>query len=553
MIKKLTIFSLLFLSYMAQAQDSYRFAVHFTDKANTPYSIDNPLEYLSQRSLDRRNRAYVEIKEEDLPVDPAYVAGVLEATSDAKFIIEVKWFNAIIISLSDTNNIEAIRDLAYVDTTLFVLNPHLKNKGIDKFGEIQLPIIDKQTKNTQEDYDTAFYGGGWTQIHQLMGEKLHQQNYQGQGKVIAVLDAGFINADTLYVFDKLWADNRVLGTKNMVSPGETVFASHNHGTSVLSTMAGYWPGQLVGTAPEAYYYLIRTEDGGSEHIIEEYNWAAGAAYADSVGADVLNTSLGYTKFDDSRFNHTYEDLDGNSTIITRAANIAYSKGMLPINSAGNSGNTSWRYIGAPADAFDIISVGAVDGFGEIASFSSLGFPWSSEVKPNVVARGKDAYLASAYANIIGRGNGTSFSSPILAGMVASLWSARPSISPYWLKRAIEESSDRYAHPDTLYGYGMPNFEQALLALGVQENLNTSDVLSVYPNPSADIITISLNDKNAIYGDLFLFNIQGQLILQEKWNAATNKIIWDLKNYPNGMYFLKFQNQQTTYSLKINKL
>ena len=552
MIKKMTIISLLLMSFMAQAQDVYKYAIHFTDKENTPYSFDNPEEFLSQRSIERRERHSVTYTSEDLPIDPVYISSVLEATDDAKLIIPVKWLNAIIISLSDTNNIDVIKELDFVEKTEFVFNYHLKSKMIDKFPDYEIPKLSASFKNQTEDYDSAFYGGGWVQIHQLMGEKLHQQNYQGQDIVIAVLDAGFVSADTLDIFDRLWENDQILGTANMVDPGNNVFNSHTHGTSVLSTMGGYWPGYLVGTAPEAKYYLIRTEDGSTENIIEEYNWAAGAAFADSVGADVLNTSLGYIDFDDSLYNHSYEDLDGNSTIITRASNIAFSKGMLPVNSAGNSGNGSWRYITAPADATDIITVGAVDADGVIASFSSHGFPWSEEVKPNVVARGKKAYIASAYSNEVYQGSGTSFSSPIMAGMVASLWSANHDLSPFQIKLAIKNSCDRLFEPDTLYGYGMPNFEIALSILGVQEQ-EKDHMIKVFPNPCTTQFELSFQNANTNSVDLMLYNTQGQIIWRKTMNAMEQKKNINIEDLPCGLYILNVQEHNKNYKIKINKL
>jgi hypothetical protein len=552
-MKRLLLLTILLSFFtLSQAQDVYKFAVEFTDKEHTPFSLDRPQEFLSQRSIERRARAYVQLNEQDLPIDPIYIADVLGATSDAKLIIQVKWLNTIIISLSDSSNIDIISKLPSISNIEVVYNPTLKSVKSDKLKQDISPIETNNFIKSVQAYDSSFYGGGWVQIHQLMGEKLHERNYRGEGKIIAVLDAGFINVDSLNIFKNLWNNNQIIGTKNFVNPDLTVFGSHYHGTMVLSTMGGYWEGQLVGTAPDASYFLMITEDGASENIIEEYNWVAGAAFADSLGADVLNTSLGYIDFDDSRFDHTYDELDGNTTVITRGANMAYRRGMLPVNSAGNSGNSAWRYIGAPADAIDILSIGAVDGAEVIASFSSHGFPWSDDVKPDVVARGSGAYVSSAYENKVGQGNGTSFSGPILAGMATSLWSASPNLSPYWIKQAIQRSADRYMTPDTLYGYGLPNFEQALNILGVNNLQVENSALSVYPNPIQDIAYLDVNiDKQATI-ELSIYDIQGREIIRKEMNYKGTQIPVDLSSLNTGIFILEARIENEIFRTKINK-
>ncbi len=532
------------------AQDVYKYAIHFTDKNNTPFSISQPEAFLSQKAIDRRAKYNIPIIEEDLPVDPAYVQEVLNTSSDAELILEVKWFNAIIISLSDPSNIDLIDDLSAVEMTQLVYSPSGSKTNTKLDFKIEEADVLAPLKSTNQ-YDSAFYGGAWTQIHQLKGEKLHELGYTGEGMTIAVLDAGFINVDERMIFDRLWDNDQILGTANMVSPGATVFADHSHGTSVLSTMGGYWEGNLVGTAPDADYWLIRTEDGATEYLIEEYNWAAGAAFADSVGADVLNTSLGYTEFDDPTMNHTWEELNGDSTVITRASNMAYRKGMLVVNSAGNSGNDSWRYVGAPADGYQGLSIGAVDGNGEIASFSSHGFPWSEDVKPDVVARGSGTYVASASSDLVGPGSGTSFSGPVMAGMSACLWQANPNLRPFKIKQAIHYSADKFNNPDTLYGYGLPNFEEALNILGISDQTSASKLL-VAPNPATDHFELLVEDINAPLSWI-LYNIRGQIIqtrLEERPDAT---ISFSLKDQPSGIYFLQVSQSGIVERVKISKI
>jgi len=554
MKKIITLFLVFSLVSMSYAQDVYKFAVHLTDKDHTPFNIENPSAFLSQRSIDRRAKYHIDYNEADLPIDPVYIQDVLNATENANLIIQVKWMNTIIISLHDSANIELINKIPIVESTECVFNPNLKSRGIQKF-EKNFSIEDAaEALKSAMDYDSAYYGGGWIQIHQMMGEKLHQQAYTGQGMVIAVLDAGFINADSLQIFDRLWDNGQILGTANFVEPDSTVFANHTHGTMVLSTMGGYWEENLVGTAPDASYWLLRTEDGATENIIEEYNWVAGAAFADSVGADVLNTSLGYIDFDDSSYDHTYDDLDGNTTVITRGANMAFARGMLAVNSAGNSGNSSWRYLGAPADAYGVFSVGAVDADGLIAGFSSHGFPWSNDVKPNVVARGAGAFVASPYSNSVVQGNGTSFSSPIMAGMVTSLWSSNPAVSPAAVKRAIQQSADRFLTPDTLYGYGMPNFQQALSVLAVEEQSHSQDaMLSIYPNPTSSLLNIFLNtiDNSELY--IKIYNMQSVLVVERKIAIQGDRALLNVSSLASGIYIVEIQQDDHVYQTKLNKI
>src|SRR5258706_324851 len=249
------------------------------------------------------------------------------------------------------------------------------------------------------------------QLQMINGDFLHSLGYRGKGMLIAVMDAGFNNANTIPVFQDLIADNRILATHDFVQGDSNVYGHHFHGTAVLSCMAAHLPGYMIGTAPDAEYILLRTEDAATEYIIEEYNWACGAEYADSAGADVFNTSLGYTTFDDPLYNHTYADMNGDSAVITIAADIAASKGILVVNSAGNSGGGPWNYIGAPADGDSVLTVGGVDSLKVIYARSSHGPSFDGRVKPNACAQGLNAYLDFANA-AFGYGSGTSFASKV---------------------------------------------------------------------------------------------------------------------------------------------
>ena len=294
----------------------------------------------------------------------------------------------------------------------------------------------------------------------LNGDILHRMGYDGTGMLVAVLDGGFSNVDIMPFFDTLRATNRILEGRDLVDNDDYVYESSSHGSHVLSTMAANLPGMLVGTAPGATYVCIKTEDVRSELRIEEDNWVAGAEYADSLGVDVINSSLGYTTFNIKSMSHEYKDLDGNTSRATIGADIAASKGMLVVVSAGNEGNGRWKYVGAPADADSVMAVGALDRDGDRVKFSSQGPTADGRVKPSVMARGGKSVVGSLYSYEVDSVDGTSFASPIMAGMVTSLWQAFPNKTNMEIIRAIEKSADRYDSPDKKHGHGTPDFYKA---------------------------------------------------------------------------------------------
>ena len=338
--------------------------------------------------------------------------------------------------------------------------------------------------------DTSLYGTSVHQVSQLNGHYFHQKGIKGQGMVIAVLDAGFYNADKLPSLSNLYETGKILGTRDFVNPSSDFYTEHWHGMMVLSTMGGYLPGELIGTAPEASYWLLRTEDAASEYLIEEDNWVAGAEFADSVGADIINSSLGYYEFDDSTMNHTYADMDGKTTRVTRGANMASSKGMLVFSSAGNEARNNWRKIIAPADGDHVIAVGAVDRNRNYASFSSVGPAADGAIKPDLAAMGSGTAVQGIIWDIVAR-SGTSFASPVLAGMAACLWQANPTVTAKEMARIMMLTGHQAIKPDTLLGYGIPDMQLADLILN-QFNVpvaESSKNWKVFPNPFQSTLTI----------------------------------------------------------------
>ncbi|MFH1160138.1 MAG: S8 family serine peptidase [bacterium] len=529
-----------------------KYFVEFTDKNNSPYSIDRPWEFLSQRALDRRAIASISIEINDLPVNPNYVEAVRLIGVDV--ITRSKWFNGITIYTPNPSLIDQIEQLPFVLNVLKNGPKSLPTQPFDDKFAMEKPWLNPGSSGTPVSLkvaDSAEYGLSFTQVHMVKTDLLHNLGFRGYGKVIAVLDAGFQNANSLSPFDSLWQNNQILGTRDFVTPGGNVFVGHPHGMEVLSIMGGYVPGQLIGMAPKASFWLLRSEDTGSEYLIEEYNWVSAAEFADSAGADIINSSLGYTVFDDSTQNHTCADMNGNTTPVTRGANIAFSKGILVVNSAGNGGgNLNFPCVSAPADGTDVLAIAAVDSLGQYASFSSTGQVNGAYVKPNVAAMGKLTVLAIPDGSI-SRSNGTSFSSPIVAGSAACLWQAYPQYSNATLKMAIEGSGSQYTSPDKYLGYGIPDFFKAFERLLRVNSLKAPGSVSVYPNPFAGDDPLRMNIR-LVTGQLLrleLVDITGRKIL-EKDNipcaAGENTVsLSGLSGLKPGLYILKIQSQNGT--------
>ena len=387
---------------------------------------------------------------------------------------------------------------------------------------------------------------------------LHNLGYHGQNMIIAQLDAGFFGVDTMHVFDSLRNDNRILGVKDFVNPGGNVYSEHTHGMMVLSLMAGNISGQLIGTSPKAEFWLLRSEDAPTEYIIEEYNWVSAAEFADSVGADIINSSLGYSIFDDTLQNHTYDDLDGSTTVVSRGANIAASRGILVVNSAGNSAQTPWHRIIAPADADSVLTIGAVDENENYAPFSSVGNTADGRIKPDIVSQGANTVVASAQGGIM-TGNGTSFSSPLIAGAVACLWQANPNATNIQIINTVKLSANQFNNPDSLLGYGIPNFALAhtLLAnLNINEEVN-NNFFTIFPNPFNDGFSLSYFSvfNQSIKIDICDFTGKMVFLLPKIEISKGNNVlnINNLSGISKGIYFLKVSGESMSIIRKLVKI
>lgn len=493
--------------------------VQFTDKNDSPYSISNPEAYLSQRALERRLRLGIEIDEYDIPVNPQYLQAVTEC--GAKILNPSKWLNGTSVYVTSQSVIAAINALDFVEVVRNCENnqeaQEMKERWLER--EMRASEVVRSGK--------GYYGGGDLQIKQLNGDVLHYNGFDGAGVVVAVLDGGFVGADTHPCFDNMREEGRLLGTRDFVYGSTSVYSQSTHGTSCLSTMAAYVPNTFVGTAPKASYYLLHTEDGGSENIVEEYNWVSGAEYADSLGVDVCSTSLGYINFDMSQWNHSQSHFDGKTAPMTIGAEIAVSRGMICLNSAGNEGDGSGCTLGIPADAEHVITVGAVDGNGDRAWFSSVGPTADGRIKPDVMAMGQDSYVASidGYYN----GSGTSFSTPILAGVVTCLRQAFPEASVQEICDIIRRGGNNFNNPDKYYGYGIPDFEKILEIFNIGEfTTDENSIISVFPNPTKGNVNIIFESNEAVVN---VYDMTGCHIYSFSFNGRNKS---ELERVINGL-------------------
>lgn len=553
MKKQLLVIACIIATLAAEAQDKYW--IQFTDKGNTSYSFSNPSAFLSTRAIQRRTTQNIALDSTDIPVNAAYYNAV--AATGVQMLGKSKWLNGVIISTNNPAALATINAFPFVNGSVDVgIRPY---NGTVKKWEPLPGDENASARSGSMDVQSLNYGQSFNQINMLGGVCLHNQGFTGAGMMIAVIDAGFTDADTMVAFDTLRAHNRILGTYDFVLNQVNAYGHSSHGTMVLSCMGGNLPGQLVGTAPDASYWLLRSEAAATEFLIEEYFWASAAEFADSVGCDIINSSLGYNQFDDPAQNHVFAtDMDGDHCPSSIAADYAAAKGMAVVVSAGNSGQSPWRMIGAPADADSVLTIGAVDAGENIAGFSSHGFSADGDVKPNVCAQGVASVVAVPGGGVI-TGNGTSFASPITAGLVACLWQAHPNVNNMTLLSFIEQSADRFSSPDTLYGHGVPDFCTATLTLGGLPGTNytaENALLEFGPNPFTETISFSYFSAIDQQVTVELFDVRGRMLMQENLQAKENSLnkftIRELTALEKGIYFVRIADKSNRFTEKVIK-
>lgn len=519
-MKKILFIILFFSCFVSFSQEDAW--VYFNTKNNSKSYYDNPLLILSQRAIDRRAKQNISLDSKDIPIDKSFI-NQIKAVSGITVMAQSKWLNALHIRGTQTA-INSLKSFSFVEKIDFA------NKALNLTGKkIGVSKIEAVNKQLETPVDFA-YGNSGNQIQMLRGDVLHQQNYTGSGKIIAVMDAGFPGVNTAQPFQRLRDNNQIFGGYDFVSRSTNFYTGDSHGTMVLSSMGGYKEKALVGTAPDASYYLFRTEDASSENPVEESYWVEAAEKADSLGVDVINTSLGYFEFDKRAYNHTYNEMDGKTAFMTRGAEIAFSRGMIVVVSAGNEGATANPHIAVPADGISVLTVGAVNATKTVTGFSSIGPSFDGRIKPDVMAQGQTVVLSDAVGNIV-TANGTSFSSPITAGLVACLWQAFPNKTNREIKDLAVKSADRFTVPNNQYGYGIPDF--SLMLPKVDANDISKKSVFLYPNPTSGLSTLSFPD-NFDAGILRIYSVSGQKVIEQIITKEEPTI--SLKTLQSGFYF-----------------
>lgn len=448
---------LLALTYLGTAQSLYW--VQFSDKVGSPYGIEQADRFLSAAALQRRARHGQAVTEQDLPLSTDYLGAT--AATGARIWLRSRWLNGVTI-IADEATLARVQALPFVDTTYFTgpaaAPEYQRSRGTQALPGALLPPPDSAGR--------VYYGASYANIAKLRGDSLLGRGYRGQGITVAVLDGGFplVNYKEFLGYE---SDDALPLGFDLVEQDGFAFDGSAHGSTVLSVMAARHPFILMGTAPEATYICIKTENTRGEYRQEEINWAVGLEIADSLGADVVNSSLGYTTFTDQRMNYAHANLDGRTSPASRAADLAYARGMIVVNSAGNEGGGDWRLIGIPADAAGVVAVGAIDSDGQRAFFSSFGPSADGRVKPDLVAPGVRVPAISTTGSGLGLSSGTSLAAPLISGLIASLWQAFPERSNADILDAVRRSCDRYAQPSPDYGYGLPDFAKAYRLLAAQ--------------------------------------------------------------------------------------
>lgn len=553
---KFYLFVFFFAYFVLQADAQYpKLIVQLRDKNSNAYSLHNPSQFLSQRAIARRNRYNIPLDSADLPITQRYLDSI-NAVHNVSILSKSKWLNRVLIETTDKNAISKILSFSFVRSAKGIGYRAIASSHINKFKQVPLPLnISTADRPVEITGNTYNYGNNYNQIHIHEGEFLHNKGLHGEMMQIAVLDAGFQQYKTISAFDSMRINRQVLGERDFVAFDNSVNEDDPHGMYCLSILSANWPGQMVGTAPKAGYWLIRTENAATEYPIEEYNWVVGAEFADSAGTDIISSSLGYSDFDDSSFNHTYDDFYNNSATVSQGASIAVRKGMIVTNSAGNEGAKAWKYLIFPADADSVCAVGAVNASGVIAGFSSYGY--TGKIKPDIVSVGEGSVIAGLNNQPVS-GNGTSFSNPNIAGLIACLWQAFPSISNMKILDAVYKSADRYASPDDRYGFGIPDFRIAYRLLKHDENvaLYGNEWLFATPDPFTDKIVTKFIGQTDGPAKVDLINDAGLVIASKSFitekEEVNNYTFTNLNAQPAGFYTIRYSDSTISRLVTVQK-
>ncbi len=533
---------------VATKSNTVKYIIYFHENKVSNYNCFEPESYLSQKSIYRRSKQNIALDEKDLPLSPIYFSAIQNL--NAKILGSSKWLNAIAIEIADRKDLEKyLSTLPYVANVTYAggreMNTVPANSNTKSVATINNEISDNLIENN--------LGASIPQMEQCNALDLHKKGFRGNGINIAVLDGGFLGVDSMSCFDYLRSSGKIVDSWDFVHKDKNVFKSSEHGTQVLSVLAANLPEYYVGTAPEANYWLLKTENTNAEELIEEFYFVMALEYADSAGVDIVNASIGYNYFDDINTSHTWDELEGETVIATRAVNIAAQKGMLVVVSAGNDGNGKWKYISFPADASRGLTIGAVDINAKPAKFSSRGFIKNNYVKPNLSALGYKIPILNIQEQIM-EGYGTSFATPVISGLMACLWQAFYEAKAEDLIASVQQSASAYLAPSARIGYGVPNFKIAYALLNESiSNYSRNERLKLMWNPDDhsvsllfdkkynQVIVHILDDKSVVVKD-FTFLPKGAKFI----HIADNT----LNMLKKGVYFINITADNKNFYYKI---
>lgn len=522
----------------ANAQTN-RYIVFFKDKTGTPFSLSEPSAYLSPRAIDRRMEQGIAVTEKDLPVVPAYIAGVAAAGTQTFF--STRWLNALLVEC-EASRIPALTQLAYVDHVEFVAPGSRLSAGGRKRQY-------SRTKTHVEGTRTS------AQLTMLGLDVMQDAGYRGENMLIALFDGGFSGVNLASPFQHIFQEQRLDADAcvDFVANSGNVFQYDDHGTAVFSVIAAYQDGNYVGGSYEATYQLYVTEDASTEYRIEEFNWLFAAERADSAGVDIISSSLGYYDFDDPTMNYAKSQMDGKTTIVSRAAQWAAERGILVVCSAGNEGSNQWQMITAPADAHDVLSVASVTSGGQRAPSSSKGPSADGRIKPDVAAMGVGTAIIKPDGSS-GNLNGTSLAAPLITSLAAGVWQRYPHLSSRAVIEAIRNSASQAASPDSLTGYGIPHFRAVVNYI---ESHPQEEVFAVYPNPvTGDTLVVKPADPTAVTScRIELISSDGKVLNTQdvSFSWLNRAYTADLSTYRTGLYFVRVIWQDRRYVYRVVKL
>ncbi len=502
--------------------------IYFVDKPNVAASLSNVQLILTQRAIDRKARHQIPIDDRDVPMNQVYVSQI-KIQPGINYKAQSKWFNCVHVT-GTTTAIDALANLPFVTR-------------IDYADPTKTTAINQINKFTNLVSTPLAYGTARNQIEMIGLDDLHNSGHAGDGMLIAVTDSGFPNVNVNTGFTQLRNNNGIAGGWDFVARDATIYEDHFHGSRVLSVMAGNDPGNFEGTAPDARYYLFRTEEAAQETPAEMSYWVQAAERADSLGVNVINVSLGYLGFDNAAENLTYQDMDGNTAFISKGATTAFEKGMIVVASAGNSGNSSAHpYIAAPADALGVLTVGGVNATRIRSSFSSIGPTADGRTKPDIAAQSGFTATINESGNLV-TSSGTSFSAPIISGAIACFMQAFPNLTPQQVMDVIKNSAHQSRTPDQLLGYGIPDFGAAQRSLSIN---NTEGTSFIYYNVEKQLFFNNALGENLT--SFQLFNLHGQLVYEQ---ATTQAGSINLNQVATGLYLFRIDQSKETFRVMIH--